>query len=139
MKKLTFLLVLAGMVGACSKNDNETDKPGPGNTSLEGQYQLVEILADPGDGSGTFEPVNSTKMVMLYADGTVKSNGDICTMVGATDSATQGTYSLTDSSITVTNCSKLFFEQNSSQLIINYPCIEACRAKYKKIPLATVN
>ena len=139
MKKLSLLLALVGILSACAKNEDETNNPDTTNTSFEAQYQLREILADPGDGSGTFKPVNSAKIVMLYADGTIKCNGDLCNMSEATGTTTQGTYTFSDSSITVNNCMKLFFELSSNGLIINYPCIEPCRAKYEKIPLAVYN
>lgn len=48
--------------------------------------------------------------------------------------STNGTYNETDSTINSTNCnnSTIKYELNGNTLILNYPCFEACKAKYVK-------
>jgi len=125
MKNLFFYVVIIISLISCNKSDDV-------ETGLVGQYQLLEVLADPGDGSGTFQPVNSNKIIEFHSDGTITSNGEIGTMGVESNSATTGTYSLADSTISSSNCSNLSFELNVNELIINYPCIEPCRAKFLK-------
>jgi hypothetical protein len=54
MKKIFILLFCAGILLAC----NESDDYDP---ELTGKWKLAEVLADPGDGSGTFHKVSSKK------------------------------------------------------------------------------
>ncbi len=131
MKKPIILAILIAFSIGCNKEKKESIKS-PDQTSLVGQYKLIEILADPGDGSGTFQAVNSNKVVQFYSDSTITSNGDLCSMSEASGSPSSGTYSLADSVITVNNCLNMYFEISGNELIINYACIEPCRAKFER-------
>ena len=130
MKQLLIILISAVLFHACEKDDQTTD------TYIIGKWKLIEVLADPGDGSGTFHSVNSNKIIEFHADGTISSNGSICDMSVEADEASTGLYSLEDHTISSSDCSysplKITFEFQGSNLILNYPCIEPCRAKYKK-------
>lgn len=133
MKKYFFLLMTVGFFFACEKEDvNPIDNC---DSELIGEWSLIEVYADPG-GGGTFEPVESNKKVTFHSDGTISSNGDLCSMSIAANSATTGTYSLIDSTFSSSSCLnpdyKYKFEQSEDILIINYPCIEPCQMKYKK-------
>ncbi len=127
MWRTLFVCMITGLLSAaCSKNKAE----------LVGRWRLVEILADPGDGSGRFHPVSSDKILEFYSDGIVKSNGRICNMSVSADSPSSAKYSLIDSTITSPDCTylpfKITFKQIGDTLIVNYPCIEPCREKYKR-------
>jgi hypothetical protein len=130
MKQLLVLLFSAVLFHACEKDDQIT------GTYIIGKWELTEVLADPGDGSGTFQSVNSNKIIEFHTDGTISSNGSICDMSLEANEASIGTYSLEDYTISPAGCSysplKITFEFQNSYLILNYPCIEPCRAKYKK-------
>ena len=126
MKNLFFYLAIFGSLIACNKNDDT-------ETGLVGQYQLVEVLDDIGDGSNTFQSVNSNKIIEFHSNGTVTSNGELCTIGVESNSATTGTYSLTDSTISSFNCNNLSFNSIGNEVIINYPCFESCRAKFLKL------
>lgn len=132
MKQLFFVFLAAGVFIACDKDEEkkEEEKVQPE------KWGLVEILSDPGDGSGTFTPVESDKIVEFYADGTITSNGNLCMGSVKADNPSTGTYSLVDSTIKPSNCTtgeiKIFFEKNDSTMIISYPCIEPCREKYER-------
>jgi hypothetical protein len=130
MNKLLLILFLTGGLVSCSKSDDNK------NTDLIGKWKLIEVLVDPGDGSGTFQSVSSEKIIEFLSDGQVKSNGSICDMSTESVSASTGTYSLSDSSINSSNCSnnslKIRFHKKGSTLTISYPCDEGCIAKYSK-------
>ena len=128
MKKELVYLLLFGILFSCKEDDTNDDV----TTELLSRYQLIEILADPGDGSGTFQPVTSDKVIELRSNNTITSNGDICSMSTEANTPTSGTYSLTDSTVHTSNCHQMNFELSEHELIIIYPCFEACQAKFEK-------
>lgn len=128
----TILMVcVMALFGACKNDDDSTASP-----PLVGQWQLVEQLMDPGDGSGSFAPVDSEKKITFNADGSFSCNGNICELSGTAEVPTYGTYSLPDSTLYPEQCTQpvfpYTFEVDGAFLIISYPCIEACRMKYEK-------
>ncbi|MDP4662626.1 MAG: hypothetical protein NWS74_03095 [Salibacteraceae bacterium] len=125
MKTVTIAILTALAVISCKKKDDV-------ESELYGTYKLIETLADPGDGSGTFQPVSSDKTVTLYNDGTITSNGELCRLNTETGTSTAGTYSFTDSTISSSDCTTFGFELSGNTLILNYQCIEACRGKFLK-------
>lgn len=106
------------------------------NTDLVGEWKLVEVLTDPGDGSGTFSAVQSNKIIRFHPDGTLTSNGSICSMSIEANNPTSGTYSLINSTFNSPDCNSsdhdYQFEHIGDTLIVIYPCIEPCKVKYKK-------
>lgn len=132
MRQLLIILISVVLFHSCDKKDDQITA-----NNIIGKWELTEVLADPGDGSGTFHSVNSTKIIEFHADGTITSNGSICYMSVEANEASIGTYSLEDYTISSAGCSysplKITFEFQGSYLILNYPCIEPCRAKYKKV------
>lgn len=131
MKKIIFILLTVGILFSCNKdNDSNSD------TELIGNWKLIEILADPGDGSGAFNSVESHKIITFENNGTITSNGNLCDMSITSDNQTSGTYSNSEMSFSSANCNNpdydFTFEQNGNVLIINYPCLEPCQAKYMK-------
>jgi len=133
MKKVLLLLGILIYTISCSNDDSE------GNTTVDliGQWKLIATKADPGDGSGTFQNVESDKVVTFLIGGTVASNGTICYLSIESNNPTSGTYSLTESTISSSNCvateQNIEFELVNSKLIMRYPCIEACEEKFIKI------
>lgn len=123
MKNVLLFFTIISLLPACQNKKNN---------GLAGQYKLIEILIDPGTGQGTFQPVTSDKIIHLFEDGTITSNGEICQLGAQSDNPTSGTYSQIDSVIKPDNCKELRFETNGKELIIDYPCIEPCRAKFLK-------
>ncbi len=131
LKNFAFLFLIIGILSSCNKEDDI-----PTATCLTGEWKLVENYVDPGDGSGSFRPVESEKRITFHSDGTVTSNGTICDMSIDADSPTSGTYSLAESAISSPDCGypdyNYEYEQSGNELIIKYPCIEGCGAKYRK-------
>ncbi|TXD58030.1 hypothetical protein ES044_13330 [Polaribacter sp. IC066] len=131
MKKIVFTLFTVIILFSCNNNGNPNS-----NTELIGNWKLIEVLADPGGGSGTFSSVESEKTITFKSGGTIPSNGTLCTMSINSDNQTSGTYSSAESTFNSSDCNNtdynFTFEQNASILIINYPYIEPCKAKYIK-------
>ena len=123
--------VCIGLLFSCvkeSNNDNDSEK------KAIKTWKLIEILADPGDGSGQFEPVNSNRVITFYNDGTFGSNGDICEMTTSSDFPSTGFYDNSNTTIWSPECFNsgldMTYDIEGQLLIINYPCFEPCRAKY---------
>jgi len=142
MKKVA-LILLAIFLFSCTSDDNKpTDE-----TGLIGKWKLIEQLADPGDGSGTFQPISSERVIEFFSDGTVSVNGNLCFMTSEVGKTVTGTYMKTsdnnsdtqfDGEIIPNSCSsrsaKVYFDLPSSgSLILWYLCIEGCGQKFTKI------
>lgn len=131
MKRIFYALLGLGMLYACQKDDTSNLNP-----ELIGSWKLIEVLADPGDGSGIFYAVESNKIITFKNDGTLTSNGNLCNTSISSESPTSGTYSKTEMSFKSADCDNpdynFTFEKDGNILIINYPCIEPCRVKYLK-------
>jgi hypothetical protein len=65
MKKIIQFLVVAMSFVACSKNAPENG----GDAALTGKWNLEMVRADPGDGSGTYQPIESNRVIEFKADG----------------------------------------------------------------------
>ncbi len=129
MKRILLFFLVLGVLFSCNKDKEPENK-------LIGDWKLIEVLADPGDGSGTFNAVQSNKIIRFENDGIITSNGNLCDMSINSDNATSGTYSITDMTLNSPDCSYpdygITFDVNGNTLMINYPCIEPCIAKYEK-------
>lgn len=134
MKNSILLFASLFLILSCSKdNDDRTIAV----TELIGNWKLIEIYADPGDGSGDFMPVESDKSVKFATDNVISSNGNLCFMSIESDSPSEGTYSAEAQTFSIGDCgivaTSSSFEIVGANLIISYPCIEACQEKYVKI------
>ena len=133
MEKLVALFIIITLLFNSCSNDNSE------NIDLIGKWRLIEVLADPGDGSGVFRSVNSSKTLEFFADGTVKSNGSLCYMNTGTQQEGEGTYSLEKGLIRPKNCTinginvTISYKIEGPDLILSYFCIEPCREKFIKI------
>ena len=72
MKKQVFLFLALGFLYSCDKDDDKSTDKG-----LIGNWKLIEVLADPGDGSGTFAVVESNKIITFQQNGIITSNGTL--------------------------------------------------------------
>lgn len=129
IKNLTLAMFISTVI-SCSKTEDITS-----SNLLKGTWKLTEVLADPGDGSGTFNSVNSNKKLIFSNGENLNSNGVICDMSIETILSSIGTYSEVNSTINSTNCpnNTIKYELNGNTLILIYPCIEACKAKYTRV------
>ena len=100
-------------------------------------WLLKEILADPGDGSGTFEKVNSNRYIEFRKDGAVYSNGNLCSMSISSETSSVGECKEGNSILTVKGCDnqplEIKYKENHTVMILSYPCKESCLAKYVRI------
>ncbi|MFT6844068.1 MAG: hypothetical protein ACJAUV_000238 [Flavobacteriales bacterium] len=98
---------------------------------ISGTWLLKELLLDPGDGSGVFEPVVSEKNMVFELNGVLESNGDVCQSTATQDNSSSAIYSIIDNTISNDNCT-ITFTYNDSVMIINYSCFEPCKGKFVK-------
>ncbi len=132
MKNLIFLLFTTLLIGSCDTSDD------PGNIldfEIEGTWRLTEVLADPGDGSGTFQSVSSSKTITFDANGGFTSNGTVCDLSITSMVNTSGTYNSINQTING-NCSTtnspISYDIIGSALEITYSCFEPCMTRYRK-------
>jgi len=133
VKNISIILAVGfvSIVAGCNQTEEAIDP-----TS---KWHLVAQLMDPGDGSGTFQPVTSDKTVSFFEDGSLTSeNGSICIgEVWSGGTSSTGTYSESTMIIEVDNCTgghvSLSYELDGDHLILNYACIEPCREKYERL------
>lgn len=137
MKKGILLITIIGLLFSCSDRNEDLSAI---ETTLIGKWKLIEVLIDPGDGSGTYIGVSSEKIVEFHNDGTITSNGTICETNTLIVSPSSGTYSVTESTID-SDCplgqipgESINFSKQGSYLTISSPrCFETCSSKYVKI------
>lgn len=131
MKKFNPYLFLILLCFNCQSDDAIAD------VELLGNWQLIEIFSDPGDGSGSFSAVDSNKIVTFNNDGTVISNGTLCSL--STNATTPSIGLFIEEAMTfATNACGLpdvnyEFEIDGNTLIIYPFCFEGCAAKYQKL------
>lgn len=126
MKKLAFLF-LPIVILLCSCNDDDIQSSAEEDT-IVGTWQLVERYADPGDGNGTWQPVENGKVVQINADGTWTCNYSICNTDNTSTSS--GTY--TTSEFESTDCT-VSYRLEDDNLDLLYSCIEACTGRFERI------
>ena len=129
MKKQILFLMVIGLLFSCSNDD-----PNNSETELLGNWKLFEVLVDPGDGSGTFQPVESNKTIEFKNDGTISTNNSLCDPY-SDEMISSGSFS--NNTIT-TNCQNpniatISFELQNQYLILNFISNEGYSQKFQKI------
>lgn len=131
MKKNILFLMLIGLFLSCSNDDQKISE-----SKLIGSWKLVEVLADPGDGKGTFRPVESNKTIQFQENGTITTNSSLCDPY-SNEIKTTGSYSLTKKTITTecqnSNIGTIFFELKNQYLILNFISNEGYSQKFQRI------
>lgn len=143
MKSFLPLIFVTLLLG-CKSDDGITSE----NSDLIGKWQLIEQLVDPGDGSGTFQPVESNRTIEFFANGTVEINGELCFTSVEIGETERGTYTLIsdattdiahDGEISPNKCQMNFSNKVNfditmeNHLILWYACIEGCGQKFAKV------
>lgn len=132
MKKY-LIPILAFLLLACG---DDTASP-----TLEGRWQLFEVLADPGDGSGTFKSVESDEEIKFFPNGSIATTFSICAQFSDGPPVPgSGTYDTVKMIIIPENCIatnpplEYHYElDKNGHLIVYFRCIERCGHKYRKI------
>jgi len=139
MKKVIFILLIPFLFAFTCEEEKEEKQvilPSVKSNELLGKWQLIETLEDPGDGSGTFQPVVNGKIIEFIEDNTI-ANLDSPFSCNSPDINLPiiATYSEKDKKITFSDCPdfSLGVEIKNGNLFLYPPCIEACASKYKKI------
>ncbi len=135
MKNTILLSIIMGLFFACSNNDQNNTE-----TQLIGEWKLIEVLADPGDGSGTFQPIKSTKTIGFKNDGTITTNISLCEPY-LDEIISSGTYH--DNTI-ITNCENqnsttVGFKLENEYLILEFVSNEGYSQKFKKVKKVNTN
>ncbi len=129
MKKYILVLAIIRVLLSCSNDEQNNSE-----VQLLGNWTLIEVLADPGDGSGTFEPIQSNKTIEFRADGIVTTNSSLCDPY-SDEVISSGSYS--ENTIT-TNCQNpniatIDFKLEDQHLILNFISNEGYSQKFQKI------
>jgi len=136
MKKITFLFCILFMISFSCNSDDDKGTSVNTNPDLLGTWKLVEQLVDPGDGSGTFQPVISDLQLEFLVEGVLKvTNGSLCSLaLDSNDNSTES-YSIDENRITA-SCEipiNINFEIKEGKLLLHFGCIEGCSQKYEKL------
>lgn len=137
MKNLKILAVLFLIIFTACSDDTTHEQLPEENAAVLGSWKLIEQLADPGDGSGTFQPITSDKVLVFNANGVVESkNGSLCAPY-SDEMRDSGTFSSTDSLI-YTMCSnpniaQISFKIEGGILRLDYASNEGFSQKYSLV------
>ena len=128
MKRFLLALLTILFIGACDSDTVSTD--------IIGEWELIEVLADPGDGSGRFTSVNGDKRIRFFEDGAYTSTGSICDFTVEAQGSSNGTYTLSDAGYFII-CGEspdytIGLRIENGFLILTFPCIEPCLQKFRK-------
>lgn len=129
--KALFLCFLTLLVLTACQDDDDQLSP------VNGTWRLSAVLSDPGNGSGTFQPVDSDRILELRANGAYTATGDLCRFTTDADASTTGVYNITDGTLFPDDCvttggTPLSLFIDGDELTIDYPCIEPCRHRYTR-------
>lgn len=138
--KLKTLFIAIGLLSIGSSCSKEECPSSSSSTGIVGEWKLIEELMDPGDGSGTFQPVSSNKIITFLGDGTFEANGGMCYMENQANTSSTGTYDVTTEMFAPGDCINLppmpieyQYSVSGNTLILTYPCIEGCKQKYSRL------
>ncbi|MDP5200887.1 lipocalin family protein [Flavobacterium sp. DG2-3] len=131
MKKQILLLLCIGILFSCSNEEEKSSE-----STVIGTWKLIEVNADPGDGSGTFRAIESNKTIEFKSNGIITTNSSLCDPYSE-EIKSSGSYSLANNSIT-TNCQNpniatISFELEDEYLILNFISNEGYSQKFKRV------
>ena len=121
MKKVLPILLALFLFSGCEKESFDTDE-------LIGSWKLIETLADPGDGSGTFRPYDGNQVLDFHRDSTISYTEPLCSNEITVEMR------FDTSTIFGDECSYSYsYELKDGYLYLYQPCIEPCALKFEKI------
>ncbi len=133
MKNQIALFLLTSIFISCSNDVARKSE----TSEFLGKWSLSEVLIDPGDGSGTYQPVDSFASLEFLPNGTIASNYSLCQSYTGTATNFSTPYNADGNSILIRNCFPENYTINyaisGENLILYYPCIEACSYKFERI------
>lgn len=141
MKKIFIVVCIIITSFSCKKT--EVIQPTIPDSNIVSCWELIEVYVDPGDGSGTYNPVVSEKQLIFQKNGIIKSNYMFCGVgdISYLKKDSYAKYDDTKRTITYDTClSKKVDPEtlnytylNDSILEVKHFCIEGCGEKYLKI------
>ncbi|MCF6131040.1 hypothetical protein [Flavobacterium wongokense] len=136
MKKLFALLLLSAFVTSCSEDGNAKSE----SADILGQWKVIEILVDPGDGSGTFEPYTEDWKMTFSDDGHIYSYYSLCdpTIHASGDTFFGFPYIASANRVVTEDCFnegnwQLTYELVGENLILHYPFTEEVSYKFVRV------
>lgn len=131
MKKTFFIFIIAILSFSC--NDDDHDCP---DNEFVGSWKLIEVLADPGDGSGTFIPVESSRTLTFKNSGIITTNTSLCNPY-SDEIRTSGSYDVLEKKI-YTNCEganipSISFKMENEYLILDFFSLEGYSQKFERV------
>jgi hypothetical protein len=127
MQRLVLFILLAGVLFGCADDD-------PDVRGLPGIWVQIAFLADPGDGSGTFQPVNTDFTLEINSDLSYTANASLCNNEPTDGTQTTGQFDEATMRVQEEGCQySQAWELDGNELIIYYPCIEPCAAKFARV------
>jgi len=124
--QISFFIISSLVISSCDRNDSTID-----TNELIGKWVLAEVNINSGLGNDV-NPDLVEKNIVFHTDNTFISNTDLCSPLTNEFDESKGTYSILDSTINPTNCSKIYFDLSQSDLFIRYQCFEGCYERYIK-------
>lgn len=125
MKRAALFLMLCMVVlVSCSKSDANCADKG----AVTGTWKLVETLADPGDGSGKWQPASASLTLTFHPDGAI--GGDAFPQARRYEVASNTNLRFTFADGTFINYNYALTE--TTLTLSGGGCIEACGAKFIK-------
>jgi len=132
MKNLFLIFLFATITSSSTTFKSPVDLD---NKEITGKWQLTESLADPGDGSGTWQTVENGRTLEFDENGMVYSSTSFC----YGEQINEATFDASEKMIS-SNCAdrnvELSYELKEGKLFItphNPRCAEACGTKYSKL------
>lgn len=132
---ILFVSILSLFFSGCEKDKTCGFAETSEENGLIDEWKLVEVLMDPGDGSGTFQPIVSNKTITFCSDGTFLANGEMCSMTDQASTSHVGDYFISTGILNPENCAStqplnITFTWSGDTLLLYYPCFEGCAQKY---------
>jgi hypothetical protein len=135
MKIYMLILISILVLSSCSKQEDIYI-----NSEVLGKWKLIEINDDPGDGSGTFEPVDSDRIIEFLKNSTYITNGSSCWLSTVTGENSTGKFNSTlsildpDENCAFEDFAEIYFEIKDSFLILSgFGCLEGGYRKFERV------
>ncbi|MCV9388186.1 hypothetical protein [Reichenbachiella ulvae] len=139
MKMLLSLSIVLVFLASCQQqeviHEENIDNP------LVGKWKLIEQLADPGDGSGTFRATDKNLQIEFFENKTFKATRSMCSLANYEPQTTEGKVDLNLEVLYPEGCDNLYddvefqiqYKMEDGQLLLYYFCIEGCGQKFEKL------
>ena len=133
MKKIKIFLIIFSL---CAFKCSDENSPVLENNGLVGKWKLTEYLADPGDGSGKWQPATDdySHIIEFHAD------GQFTEIKGKAQSSIplyKGYKLKGDNQIEMLRIDEsipshiwTYSDMSSTELTLSYGCFEACSGRY---------